>query len=53
MCLIWNVYCDLYEFYWEVNNSKEKYSRAPVSTDSVSAVSIIRGLPRFEKKFKN
>jgi hypothetical protein len=26
------------------------YSRAPVSTDSASAVSVIRGLPRLEKK---
>jgi hypothetical protein len=26
------------------------YSRAPVSTDSVSAVSVFRGLPRPEKR---
>jgi hypothetical protein len=29
------------------------YSRASVSTDSVSAVSVIRVLPRLEKKFEN
>jgi hypothetical protein len=27
-----------------------KYNRAPVFTDSVSAVSVIRGLPQREKK---
>jgi hypothetical protein len=30
-----------------------KYSRAPISTDSVSTVSVIRGLPRSEKKLEN
>jgi hypothetical protein len=33
--------------------SKIKYSRAPVSTDPVSAVSVNRCLPRPEKKLEN
>jgi hypothetical protein len=37
---VWYEMCtfDFYEFYWDVHKSKEKYNRAPVSTDSVSAV---------------
>jgi hypothetical protein len=32
---------------------KREYSRAPVSADSVSTVSVIRSLPRPEKKIEN
>jgi hypothetical protein len=32
------------------SNHLTKYSRPPVFTDSVSAVSVIRGLPRPEKE---
>jgi hypothetical protein len=33
----------------KAQGGKEKYSRASVSVDSLSAFSVIRGLPRSEK----
>jgi hypothetical protein len=32
---------------------KRDYRHAAISTDSVSLVSVIRGLPKQEKKFEN
>jgi hypothetical protein len=44
-----HIYCNVYLRDIHV----QKYSRAPVSADSVSAVSVIRGLPRPKKKLEN
>jgi hypothetical protein len=35
------------------SNVASKYRGAPISTDSVSMVSVIRGLPQPEQKFEN
>jgi hypothetical protein len=36
-----------------LKETEKKYNRAPVFTDSISTVSVIRGLLRPEKKLEN